>query len=132
MPLLPFYQDLTINLNGTQMPEVVYSDHLVEIRFNEIIFKQYYFPAGAKHVPFSEIKSIVVKEPSFSSGKWRIFGTGDLKTWYPRDLERPERDKIFILTLAKGWWRIGFTVEDSKQVIKIFKEKGLLYEYKPT
>lgn len=114
------------------MPEVVYSDHLVEIRYNEIIFKEYYFPTGTKLVSFSEIKNIVVKEPSLSSGKWRIFGTGDLKTWFPRDLKRPERDKIFVLTLAKGWWRIGFTVEDSEKVIKIFKEKGLLYEYTPT
>ncbi|MGD9898180.1 MAG: hypothetical protein AB7T22_03535 [Calditrichaceae bacterium] len=114
------------------MPEVVYSDPLVEIRFNKIIFKMYYFPTGAKHLSFSEIKNIVVKEPSLLSGKWRIFGSGDFKTWFPCDFKRPERDKIFILTRAKGWWRIGFTVEDSERVIKIFKDQGLLYEFQPT
>ncbi len=113
------------------MPEVLYSDHLVEIRFNEIIFKKYCFPAGAKRVSFSEIKNIVARDPSFFTGKWRIFGSGDLKTWFPPDLKRPERDKIFILTRRQGWWRIGFTVEDSERVIKIFKDQGLLYEYKP-
>lgn len=110
--------------------EVVYSDKLVEITDNSILFRWYYFPFSSKRVRFSDVDYIVTKKPTFWNGKWRIHGTGDFKTWLPCDWKRPIRDRIFIISFQNKWKRIGFTVEDSETVAKIFQDTGLLQEGK--
>lgn len=107
---------------------IIYSDTLVEITNGYIVFQNYYFPFGSKQVLLSEVDHIEVKEPTLLNGKWRIHGTGDFRTWFPRDWKRPRRDKIFILYLANKRRRIGFTVEDSEKVENILKDKGLLQD----
>ena len=114
----------------TMNSEVVYLDKLVEITDNSILFRWYYFPFGSKRVILSDIDHIVEKKPTLWSGKWRIHGTGDFKTWFPCDWKRPIRDRIFIISFHNKWKRIGFTVEDSETVAKIFKDKELLREGK--
>jgi len=106
----------------------IYKDKLIEVTDQEVVFHRYYFPFGGdKHVPLSHIESIQVREPSLFGGSWRIWGTGDFRTWCPFDGGRPGRDKIFLATLRNSFRRIGFTVEDSQKVISIFREQGLLH-----
>jgi hypothetical protein len=107
----------------------IYKDKLIEITDQEFIFHRYYFPFGGdKHVPLSQIESIQVRQPSFLGGSWRLWGTGDFRTWFPQDNKRPSRDRIFIASLRDSSRRIGFTVEDSKKVTSVLKERGLLHE----
>lgn len=106
--------------------DIIYSDSLVTIMKKSILFKRYGFFEGDRLVLFSEIEKIVVKKPSLWNGKFRFHGTGDFKTWFPKDFQRYKRDKIFFAFIRNKWWRIGFTVEDSAAVIKIFQEKGLI------
>lgn len=79
----------------------------------------------------ADIEGIKVKEPTTWNGKWRIHGTGNVKTWYPRDDSRPKRDRIFFAKLKGRWIDIGFTVEDADKVERIFKEKNLLRAEQP-
>ena len=104
-----------------------YLDKLVEISHESIRFRNYYFPFGSKLVPFSEVDRVVVETPTLMA-KWRIHGTADFKTWFPRDWRRPSRDRLFVMTLQTGRRRIAFTVEDSDTVIRIFRDNGLLHE----
>jgi hypothetical protein len=106
----------------------VYADKLVEITDGEIPLRYYYFPFGSKRVKFSEIDHVVAKEPTLLNGKWRIWGTGDFRTWFPFDASRPSRDKIFVVSFANKRQRIGFTVEDSNRVQEILRNKGLIVE----
>jgi hypothetical protein len=106
--------------------EILYSDRLVEITSETILFRVYYFPLGKKQINISDIESIEITEPTLFNGKYRIHGTGDFKTWFPRDRKRPIRDKIFIINLHNKRRRIGFTVENSEKIITIFKSKELL------
>ena len=106
--------------------EVIYSDKLVEITDDGILFRNYHFPFGSRRAAFSEIDGVVVKEPTWSNGKWRIHGTLDFLTWYPRDWRRPARDRIFFVSFPNRRRRIGFTVEDSQTVTNILRDKGLL------
>ena len=108
----------------------LYSDALVEVSEQDITFRKYdwVFRYRPRRVAFSEIENIAVSSPSLATGKWRLFGTGDFKTWFPLDWRRPSRDKIFIASLRQSHKRIGFTVEDSARVEKILREKGLLKE----
>ena len=104
----------------------VYKDSLVEITDQEVVFHRYYFPfGGEKHVPLSQIERVQVRKPSIWFGKWRIWGGGPW-TWFPMDGARPSRDTIFVAILRGCFTRIGFTVEDSKEVSEVFKKRGLL------
>ena len=106
-----------------------YKDSLIEITDQEVVFHRYYFPFGGdKHVPLSQIESIQVRPPSLFNGSWRLWGSGDLRTYFPQDFARPKRDRIFFAFLRGRWWRIGFTVEHSQTVIDILRERGLLHE----
>ena len=107
--------------------DLIYQDKLVEISNDSILLKNYYFPSQKpKEVEFSSIDNVEAKEPSMRTGKWRFQGTGDFHTWFPLDNMRNTRDKIFFIKLKDKWVQIGFTVENSEAVKKIFREKGLL------
>jgi hypothetical protein len=105
---------------------VLYSDSLVEISAETILFRRYYFPFGAKRLKLSEIEGVVVQQPSFSTGKYRLQGSAGLHTWSPMDLQRPRRSKIFFIRLRSQKLRISFTVEDAAAVEQILQEKNLL------
>jgi len=105
----------------------IYRDNFIEVTDEEIVFHRYYFPFGGdRRVPWSQIANIQARPPSFLGGSWRLWGTGDFRTWFPEDLKRPSRDRIFIATLHDSHRRIGFTVEDSQTVTNILRERGLL------
>jgi hypothetical protein len=106
---------------------MIYHDKLITITEDDIIFEHYYFPMDRKKVVrLSDIEKITVEKPTIWNGKWRIHGTGNFKTWYPRDNARPKRDKIFFASLKSQWVDIGFTVENAEQVEKILREKKLI------
>ena len=111
------------------MTESIYGDKLVTITDKEIIFHHYYFPTGKnKVVGIDQIERILVRKPTLRNGKWRIHGTGDFKTWFPMDKNRPRRDRIFIAILKNKWMNIGFTVEDGNKVENFFKSRNLIEE----
>ena len=103
---------------------ILYSDKLIVIKKDSILFRYYYFPTlSGKLVHFRDIEKIVIKKPTFITGKYRIWGTGDFIHWFPFDGKRSIRDVIFILYKKNKKIRIGFTVEDSKKVLYILKER---------
>ena len=106
---------------------VLYQDHLVTISGNSITFHHYSFPLflSDRKVYFRDIVRIEVKKTALGTGKWRIAGSGDLRTWFPMDGGRPARDRTFFATLNAEWWTIGFTVENSTRVLSVLKEHGL-------
>ena len=106
--------------------EIKYSDSLITITEEGILFRGYGVLGGDRLVSFSDIEEVVIKRPTFWNGKWRWHGTGDFKTWFPQDYDRQKRDIIFIAHVRKKWWRVGFTVEDSYEVASILQEKGLI------
>ena len=109
----------------TVSADILYSDSLIEISDETIVFRHYYFPLGAKRLRLSDIERVVVRTPTFANGKYRLQGSGG-RTWFPMDRQRPKRQKIFILVLRHQWHRIGFTVEDEAAVERILQARRLL------
>lgn len=106
---------------------VLYSDSLIVLTEDRIIFEHYYFPIGGrKVVRLEDIERITVEPPTLRNGKWRLHGTGNFKTWFPQDYNRPKRDRIFFATLRSQWVNIGFTVENGDQMEKILRDKNLI------
>jgi hypothetical protein len=114
--------------NPINIMSTLYKDGLVEISDQAIVFHRYYFPfGGGKQVPFSQIESVQIRQPSISFGSWRIWGGGP-RTWFPLDWGRPWRDTIFVACLRGRVFRVGFTVEDSQRVQDILRERGLVLD----
>jgi hypothetical protein len=110
----------------------IYKDSLIEVTDEEVVFHCYYFPFGGdRRVALSQIESIQARQPSIINGSWRLWGTGDFRTWFPLDGRRPGRDRIFLACLRGSSRRVGFTVEDSQKVTGILRERGLLQETSP-
>ena len=105
---------------------LLYADSLVEVTEDAILFKDYYFPTGSKRVPFSDIEAVTAAAPSWWNGKYRIQGTSDLRTWFPKDWHRPSRSEIFFAKMRGSRRRIGFTVETPAPVEAILRAKALL------
>jgi len=105
--------------------EIIYSDSLIQINNDSMKFKMYYFPFGSKRVMFSKIEHVKIYR---IKNVWRIWGSGDFRTWFPLDDARPSRNTTFIMSFPGKWWRTGFTVEDPEKVIEIFKSKGISLE----
>ncbi len=104
---------------------MLYSDALVDVTNDAIIYKRYFFPFGSKRVEFTRIERIEAKKPSIGNGKWRVWGTANFRSWFPLDWKRPSRDKIFVAFLRDSSWRIGFTVENPAQFEEVLKGEGL-------
>ena len=101
----------------------VYSDKLIKITADSIIFYKYHFPFGNKKtVELSKIDYIKIIKGS----NLRLWGSDDFRTWFPADWSRMSRDRMFIVYLKSKWSRIGFTVEDSSEVLAVLNNKGLL------
>jgi hypothetical protein len=65
-------------------------------------------------VSLAEVQQIEILYPNLWTGRFRLWGSGDLRTFYPLDLGRLKRDRIFRLTHWDKRIRIGFTVENSE------------------
>jgi hypothetical protein len=106
----------------------LYQDSLIQVTDEEIIFHRYYFPfATDRHLAWKEIECVRTRP----GGSWRLWGTGDFRTWFPQDNGRPKRDLTFIIHLRDRFCRIGFTVENSRKVLDILIERGLIREPAP-
>ncbi len=107
--------------------DILYKDSLVTINRSRLILHRYYFPTFLpKKIEFSEIEYIDSVKPTLLSGKWRFWGTTDLRTWFPADFSRNKRDTIFIIHRKNKRMLIGFTVKDCEKVKNILKDKNLL------
>lgn len=108
--------------------QVLYSDKLVEIKGDEILFHKYYFPTlSDKKLKYSEVEKIEIVQPTIKNGKFRYWGTGDFLHWFPVDNLRSKRNVIYILHKKNKRIRVGFTVENSELVIEILKQKVSLH-----
>jgi hypothetical protein len=107
----------------TAEQKYLYSDSLVRITEDALHIDG--FLLGSKCVPFSRIKTIKILKPTIRSGKFRIVGTDDFRTWFPSDGLRFCRDMIFVVLMHGKWIRYGFTAEDSAAVKQIFQSMKL-------
>jgi hypothetical protein len=114
---------------GKMNPGTVYQDHLINLTNTKIVFHHYYFPFRKdKVVDFENIEGVSVKKNTLRNGKWRLHGTGDFKTWFSEDYDRPNRDRIFIATLKNQRIKVGFTAVGGDQVETILRSRNLISE----
>ena len=61
----------------------------------------WYYPWGAKHVPYGSIRSLDRFSLSATQGKLRIWGTGTFRHWANLDPGRPKKEVGFYLETGR-------------------------------
>jgi hypothetical protein len=101
---------------------VLYDDGRVACDDTALIIRRYY-PWGAKRVPYASIRSFRRRQLGPVRGKWRIWGSGDLKHWWNFDWGR--RHKTSGLEIDLGRWIIPtITPDDVDAVERVLGEKS--------
>jgi len=103
--------------------QALYDDGLVNLDRDGITIRRYYFPlATPKRIPYSRIKGIQEWRMGGLTGKWRIWGSGDLRHWSPLDTRRPRKDRALILDLGR-WVKPTFSPNDPDRVLQILRQR---------
>jgi hypothetical protein len=79
-----------------------YDDGKIVCGPDRLEIHSYYFPLGAKIVPYSQIPGLQRFEiTGVMSGKWRIWGTGNPKYWANLDTGRPTKKIGFVIDVGR-------------------------------
>ncbi len=71
---------------------MLYDDGRVACDDTSLIIRRYYAWGAAKRLPYTTIRSVTERPLSGLTGKWRIWGSGDLVHWWNLDPGRPKKD----------------------------------------
>ncbi len=82
----------------------------------------WYYPWGAKRIPFGAIRSAKTFPLRSMRGKWRIWDSGDLVHWYNLDGNRPNKDTGIEIDVG-GRVRPCITPDDTAAVTRIIDDR---------
>jgi hypothetical protein len=78
-----------------------YDDGTIVCGPERLEIHSYYFPFGAKIVPYTRINGIRrIEITGAMSGKWRIWGTGNPRYWANLDTRRHRKTVGFVIDLG--------------------------------
>jgi hypothetical protein len=104
------------------MKQVLHDDGLVKLDLDGLTIRRYYFPLGtSKRIPYARIKGVQERRMGALTGKGRLWGSGDLRHWFPLDPSRPQKEKALVLDVGK-WVRPVITPEDPDRVLALLQE----------
>ena len=102
-----------------------YNDGSIECDSTSIRIRGYYFPWGAKVIPYSAVKGIQRVDLGTLRGKLRIWGTANMKYWANLDTKRPSKRVGLILDLGKAV-KPFITPDDADAVETLVRERASL------
>lgn len=82
-------------------PSAGYQDPLIGIQDGELVIRRYYFPTGTKRIPLAGITGVEQYPMTKATGRWRIWGSGDLIHWLNLDPRRTHKQQAFIIDLGR-------------------------------
>jgi hypothetical protein len=77
-----------------------YADRWIDCTPDAIVIRGYYFPWGSKRILYASIRSIRRVDIGPLSGRWRIWGTSNLRYWASLDPRRPSKEVALVLDLG--------------------------------
>ena len=100
-----------------------YDDGKVSCTDQGLVIRHYYFPSGAKHIPYSAIRE-ARRVPLGPMGRWRIHGSGDLVHWFSFDARRPRKGSAIVIHLD-GRVRPVVTPDDPDRAAAVLAAHGV-------
>lgn len=100
---------------------MLYDDGLVTLDEEGVTLRRYYLWGAAKHIPYATIASVRRRSMSAVTGRWRIWGSGDLVHYWPLDTKRPGKSEAIEVDTGHHWIPT-FTPDDPERVARILDE----------
>lgn len=95
---------------------MAYDDGGVACTDAALVIRRYYFPAGTRRILYADIADVRRIPLSFMSGRYRIWGSGDLTHWFNLDAGRPNKRVAFIIQVAGRHIKPVITPQDADAV----------------
>lgn len=85
---------------------------------------RWYYPWGAKRIPYSTIRGVTELPLSGRNRvrRWRLWGSGDLVHWWNLDAHRPSKSVALVLELGHRT-RPTITPDQAETVKRIVEER---------
>ena len=91
-----------IEMSTKKMIQPIFQDKKLEIYRDIVIIKDYYAPRFDKKLRISDIENVWVENLTFLGGKYRLWGTGAFRRWFPFHLGRETKDKALVIRRKSG------------------------------
>ena len=102
----------------------LYDDGAVCLDSEGLTIRRYFPWGGSKRIAYRDIESIRRRNLRALTGKWRLWGSGDLVHWWSLDLQRPRRREVFEIDTGNHWIAT-ITPADPEQVGRILSEHAV-------
>ena len=81
------------------MTQASYQDSQVSCTDTGLVIKNYYFPVGAKRLPYGSIHDVTRLDLTGANAvrRWRLWGSGDFVHWWNFDAKRPTKKVALVL-----------------------------------
>ncbi len=86
------------------------------------ILIRWYYPWGAKRIPYHAIRSVTRLPLTGLSGRWRIWGSGDLVHWWHLDPSRPRKRLALVLDTGRHV-QPTITPDDPEELARILADR---------
>ncbi len=80
---------------------MLYDDGRIACDDHALVIRWYYPWGGAKKIPYAAIRAVQRRPLTAMSGKWRIWGSGDLTHWWNLDTTRPKKHTALVVDLGR-------------------------------
>lgn len=104
-------------LNRARM---LYDDGRIRCDETALVIRWYYL-WGAKRIPYDSIRSVRDRPLTGWKGRWRIWGSGNLRHWYNLDTGRPKKSVALVLDTGHHV-RPTITPDDAPAVRRILDD----------
>src|SRR5262249_1744221 len=103
--------------------QVLYDDGLVKLDLDGLTIRRYYFPLGtSKRIPYARIKGVQERHMGALTAHAPLWGSSDLRHWFPLDLRRSQKEEALILEVGT-WVSPVITPEDPERVLALLQEQ---------
>ena len=101
-----------------------YDDGLVACTDSELLIRRYGALLGTKRIPYERIRGVAPMQLSGLRGRWRIWGSGDLRHWWNLDTKRPQKQVALVLDVGTRTLPT-ITPDDPGQVAAVLRRHGV-------
>jgi hypothetical protein len=79
---------------------VLYDDGTIACDDTDLVVRRYYPWGATKRIPYPSIREVRRRPLTWLRGRWRIWGSGDLRHWWNLDSGRPRKEAALEIVLA--------------------------------
>jgi hypothetical protein len=102
-----------------------YDDGSIACSAEGVVIRRYSAFLRPKRIPYGEIrKATKVELRGVSFGRWRIWGSTDLRHWFNLDWHRPRKRVGLVLDLG-GHTMPVITPDDPDEVVAVLRRQGV-------